>query len=106
MHPQIQIEELKMATEEFGHRVTNIWNIKKKFTKKPLPIFFVDSGPNSNNKSTLSNNTYIVKFLSKLPDLREISHNALTVKGTVKRYGQKVRSPKNILSAIQIYKMR
>ena len=33
-----------------GHEVTNIWNVKKRVTEKPLPIHFIDIKPASNNK--------------------------------------------------------
>lgn len=50
IHASTDIAELKQAIKEQGHTVTNIWNIKHNHTKKPLPIFYVELKPNSENK--------------------------------------------------------
>ncbi|EFN89295.1 Nucleic-acid-binding protein from transposon X-element, partial [Harpegnathos saltator] len=50
MHSSTDMEELKQAINNHGHEVTNIWNVKQRVTKKPLPLFFVEIKPGSNNK--------------------------------------------------------
>lgn len=50
MHPSTSLQEIKEELSELGHSVTNIWNIKARTTKKPLPIFFIELKPNNNNK--------------------------------------------------------
>lgn len=50
IHLSIDIKELKTANEELGFQVTNIWNVKSRETKKPLPFFFIDLKPNPDNK--------------------------------------------------------
>jgi len=50
MHPSTDEKELKAAINSLGHQVTNVWNIKNRVTKKPLPMYFIDLKPNVNNK--------------------------------------------------------
>lgn len=50
IHPSTDIDTLKEALEDLGHKPTNIWNVKNNKTRQPLPIFFIDLQPNSNNK--------------------------------------------------------
>lgn len=50
MHPSIDTEELKKELQDRGHEVTNIWNIQKRGTKEPLPLFDVDLKLSPNNK--------------------------------------------------------
>lgn len=50
MHPSTDPEEIKEALNDLGHTCTNIWNIKQRNTKKPLPMFIVELLPNDNNK--------------------------------------------------------
>lgn len=50
MHPSTDTNEIKRELSDLGHCVTNIWNIKQRVSKKPLPIFIVDLKQNSNNK--------------------------------------------------------
>lgn len=54
MHPSVDIEELKKEMSELGHEVVNIWNIRKRVTKEPLPLFEVDLKLNSNNHEIYS----------------------------------------------------
>jgi hypothetical protein len=49
MHFSIDPAEIKYEIENLGHTVTNIY-IKQNKTKLPLPMFFVDLKPASNNK--------------------------------------------------------
>lgn len=51
MHPSTDPEEIKTALYDIGHTSTNIWNIKQRNTKKPLPLFIVELKTNPNNKS-------------------------------------------------------
>lgn len=50
LHHTTDIEELKSDIEKKGHLVTNIYNIKNRISKEPLPIFFIELKPNQNNK--------------------------------------------------------
>lgn len=50
LHPSTDAEEIKAELEMQGHKVTNIWNVKQRNTKKALPLHFVELEPNSNNK--------------------------------------------------------
>ena len=54
MHPSVDIEELKKELSELGHEVVNIWNIRKRVTKEPLPLFEVDLKLKSNNHEIYS----------------------------------------------------
>jgi hypothetical protein len=49
VHPTTDLNEIKTSIES-GHEVTNIWNVKQRKTKNPLPIFYVDLKPKANNK--------------------------------------------------------
>lgn len=40
---------IKDEIEKKGHKVRNILNIRSKFTKKPLSMFYIDLEPNKNN---------------------------------------------------------
>lgn len=51
MHYSTNPDDIKSALEKLGHSVTNVWNIKQRVTKKPLPIFIVDLKQNTNNKT-------------------------------------------------------
>lgn len=41
MHSSTNLEDLKQAINTLGHEVTNIWNIRQRGTKKPLPLFYI-----------------------------------------------------------------
>lgn len=51
-----------MSIEKLGHQVANIWNIKDRQTKKPLPMYFVDLMPNPGNKIQFLLNCRVVVF--------------------------------------------
>lgn len=64
-HPSSSNDIITKTLLEAGHEVTNVWNIKHRATKDPLPMFFVDLKANDNNKDvykikTIGNHT--VKF--------------------------------------------
>jgi len=40
MHPSTDEKELKAAIDSLGHQVTNVWNIKNRINKKPLPMYY------------------------------------------------------------------
>jgi hypothetical protein len=42
MHYSINPDDIKAETENLGHKVANIWNIKQFRTKLPPSVFFVD----------------------------------------------------------------
>lgn len=50
MHPAMDTNDIKTQLNEQGYIVTNIWNIKQRSTKKPLPIFIIELKPQTNNK--------------------------------------------------------
>lgn len=50
LHPSIPLDDIKSALENKGHQVRNVSHIYRKGTREPLPLFFVDLEPNSNNK--------------------------------------------------------
>jgi len=50
MPPEERIDDIKRDIEDLGHKVTNIWNIKKCGTKEPLNMFYVELKPENNNK--------------------------------------------------------
>lgn len=58
IHPSTDTNEIKVAIEELNHKVTNIWNIKDRKTKTPVPLHYIDLKPSQNNK-----NIYNVKRL-------------------------------------------
>lgn len=59
-HPSTDLNDIKLELSELGHDCVNIWNIKQRKTKKPLPIFIVELKPHENNK-----NVYHIKYLLK-----------------------------------------
>jgi hypothetical protein len=50
IHPSTDTNDIKQSLHEIGHDANNVWNIKQRGTKIPLPIFFVDLMPKTNNK--------------------------------------------------------
>lgn len=60
IHPSTDLNDIKLELAELGHDCVNIWNIKQRKTKKPLPIFIVELKPHENNK-----NVYHIKYLLK-----------------------------------------
>jgi len=73
MPPREKIDEIRRDIEELGHKVTNIWNIKKRGSKVPLNMFYVELKPEKNNKDIYQATHvfgYIVKF--EVPHPREI----------------------------------
>jgi len=42
VYPLINIEELKQTIYSKNYAVTNIWNVRRRTTKEPLPMFFVE----------------------------------------------------------------
>jgi hypothetical protein len=78
MHYFINPQEIKTETENLGHMVTNIWNIKHSRTKLPLPTFSIDLKPVPNKKD-IFNVEYIqqCKIKFELPkQKRDISQCA------------------------------
>lgn len=54
LHHSTNIEEIKKEIHQLGHTVSNINNVKQRITAKPLPLFYVDLKPTSNNKEIYS----------------------------------------------------
>jgi ribosome-associated translation inhibitor RaiA len=50
MHFSINPADIQSKIEKLGHTITNIYNVKHHLTKLPLPMFFVDAKPATNNK--------------------------------------------------------
>jgi len=62
MPPENKIDEIKRDIEDLGHKITNIWNIKKRGTKVPLNM---ELKPEKNNKDIYETThvlSYTVKF--------------------------------------------
>lgn len=51
LHHSISLDDLKQEIECKGHKVKNIYNIKQKITKEPLPLFILELEQNQNNKT-------------------------------------------------------
>ncbi|XP_053968589.1 uncharacterized protein LOC128870017 [Anastrepha ludens] len=64
MHPSVEPEEIKLALKEYGHSVTNVWNMKHSQNKRALPMFVVEMVQNPNNKS--------------IYDIRNLLHSRIT----------------------------
>jgi hypothetical protein len=65
VHPSTESINIKQSLQELGHEVINIWNIKQRGTKIPLPLFFIDLQPKANNKDIYGINLLLhtkVKF--------------------------------------------
>lgn len=50
MHPSTETSEIVEALSKLGHEATNVWNIKQRVTKNPLPLFIVELKQKENNK--------------------------------------------------------
>lgn len=50
LHYSTKIEDIKADLIYKGHLVRHITNVKSRFTKQPLPMFYVDVDPSNNNK--------------------------------------------------------
>ncbi|KAJ8708944.1 hypothetical protein PYW07_013548 [Mythimna separata] len=50
LHSSQDIDDIKHALNEIGHEVRQIVNVKHRETKEPLPLFYVDLEPKTNNK--------------------------------------------------------
>jgi hypothetical protein len=45
IHPSTDLNDIKQDLKYNGHEVTNIWIVKQRVSKKPLPIHFIDFNP-------------------------------------------------------------
>lgn len=50
LHPTVPESIIKEELQKKGHKVRNIMNIRHRVSKEPLPLFFVDIEPDTNNK--------------------------------------------------------
>ena len=50
IHPSVDLSDLNSELKNLGHEVCNVWNIKHRITKNPLPLFMVELLPNASNK--------------------------------------------------------
>lgn len=68
LHSSTDKQDIHDSLAELGYTVRNIANVYHKITKAPLPIFFIDLEPQSNNKEIFSLN-YILnaKVLVEAP---------------------------------------
>lgn len=58
LHASTEKEEIKIAIEELGHKVLNVWNIQNSKTKQALPMWNIELESRENNKDI-----YGVKYL-------------------------------------------
>ena len=70
LHHSIPPNEIQAEFESLGHKVWNVLNIRHRVTKEPLPLYFVDSEPQDNNKNIydlqlLCNMEIVVEALRK-----------------------------------------
>lgn len=59
IHPSTDLEDIKTEIEAKGHTVENIWNIRKRGTNIPLPLFYVELKPDANNKKIYEINSLL-----------------------------------------------
>lgn len=59
LHHSTPIGDIKSDIEIYGHKVRNITNLQSRITKVPLPIFYIDLEPATNNKSI-----YDIKYIN------------------------------------------
>lgn len=71
LHFTTPIDVIKDTIEKEGHKVRNIVNIKSRFTKEPLSMFFVDLEPGSNNKNVF-NIRYIYNAVIKIEPPKKV----------------------------------
>lgn len=50
LHHSIPLSDIKEELDKKGHKVRNIINVRHRMSKEPLPMFFVDLEPQTNNK--------------------------------------------------------
>lgn len=50
LHHSTPLSYIKECIESSGHKVRSIANVRRRITKEPLPMFFVDIEPDKNNK--------------------------------------------------------
>jgi len=67
MTPEEKIDKIKRDIEELGHKITNIWNIKKR-GKEPLNMFYVELKPEKNNKD-IYQTTHVLGYTVKFEPL-------------------------------------
>lgn len=49
LHYSTPLEDIEDELKSIGHVTTNVWNVKHRVTKKPLPMFNIDLKPAPNN---------------------------------------------------------
>lgn len=54
LHPSSDIDFIKDELKKEGHETTNIWNIRHRTSKQPLPMFYLDLKTRDNNKQIYS----------------------------------------------------
>lgn len=65
LHHSIDVDDLKAELAEKDHTVVNVLNVRHKRTKEPLPMFYLNLAPKSNNKEIYNIRTLmncVVKF--------------------------------------------
>lgn len=65
LHFSTPVDIIKSDIEKEGHKVRNIVNIKNRFTKEPLSMFFVDLEPSPSN-TDIFNMKYIYRAVVKI----------------------------------------
>ena len=82
------MNNIKQALKDKGHELLNIWNVKQRVTKKPLPIHFVDIKPSGNNKEVYNIHT-LLKHLT--PNEKSPNACAASNSGTQKTTAEKTQ---------------
>jgi hypothetical protein len=101
LHHSIPVEDIKEDLQKEGFKARNITNITHRVTKLPLPMFYVDLEPASNNKDI-----YNLRFLNNLvikvdppPPPQNYKYGAMHKMSTIQPY-QSILQP-----SLQVCKM-
>ncbi|GAB0095138.1 uncharacterized protein DMENIID0001_104900 [Sergentomyia squamirostris] len=66
LHHSTLENDIKSALESNGHTVTNIWNVKHRKSKDPLPMFFINLKTQANNKEIFK----VTRFLNTVVEFQ------------------------------------
>ncbi|GBP66444.1 Nucleic-acid-binding protein from transposon X-element [Eumeta japonica] len=99
LHSSEDTTEIKEILKENGHEVRQIVNVRHQTSKEPLPLFYVDLEPKSNNRD-IFNLKYLnhMKVTFEPPYKKKKSSSAKGAKGLV--------IPKSVSQTIQMRQVR
>ncbi|GBP96219.1 Nucleic-acid-binding protein from transposon X-element [Eumeta japonica] len=99
LHSSEDTTEIKEILKENGHEVRQIVNVRHRTSKEPLPLFYVDLEPKSNNRD-IFNLKYLnhMKVTFEPPYKKKKSSSAKGAKGLV--------IPKSVSQTIQMRQVR